>query len=119
MIDLVAPIKEVTVYADRALITRGGTVSLAAGEHELRINNLPQFIRDSLRAAGQRPVGTRILNVHITTAYYTRPAETDLMVLQNELEQLQQTKQILAAQHPAHIPCCALLAYPGQVFRRV
>ena len=58
MIDLVAPIKEVTVYADRALITRGGTVSLAAGEHELRINNLPQFIRDSvsLPPAGLSPI---------------------------------------------------------------
>ncbi len=101
MIDLVAPIKEVTVYADRALITRGGTVSLAAGEHELRINNLPQFIRDSLRAAGQGPEGTRILNVDITTAYYSRPPETDLMVLQNELEQLQQSKQLLEARQAA------------------
>src|SRR5258708_16530398 len=100
MIDLVAPIKEVTVYADRALITRGGTVSLAAGEHELRINNLPQFIRDSLRAAGQGPEGTRILNVDITTAYYSRPPETDLMVLQNELEQLQHSTQLSQARPP-------------------
>lgn len=101
MIDLVAPIKEVTVYADRALITRGGIVSLAAGEHELRINDLPQFIRDSLRAAGQGPEGTRILNVDITTAYYSRPPETDLTVLHNELEQLQQRKQLLEARQAA------------------
>src|SRR5258708_13264662 len=101
MIDLVAPIKEVTVYADRALIVRGGTVSLAAVEHELRINNLPQFIHDSLRAAGQGPQGARILNVDITTAYYSRPPETDLTVLHNELEQLQQSKQLLEARQAA------------------
>lgn len=101
MMDFVAPIKEVTVYADRALITRGGTVNLAAGEHELRINDLPQFIRDSLRAAGQGPGGTRILNVDITTAYYSRPPEADLVTLQNELEQLQQSKQLLEARQAA------------------
>src|SRR5258706_14993256 len=101
MIDLVAAIKEVTVYADRALIVRGGTVSLTAGESELRINDLPQFIHDSLRAAGQGPQGARILNVDITTAYYSRPPETDLMVLQNELEQLQQSKQLLEARQAA------------------
>lgn len=101
MIDLVAPIKEVTVYADRALITRGGIVSLAAGEHELRINDLPQFIRDSIRAAGQGPQGARILNVDITTAYYSHPPEADLTALQNELEQLQQNKQLLEARQAA------------------
>src|SRR5437879_1843315 len=101
MIDLVSPIKEVTVYADRALITRGGIVSLAAGEHELRINDLPQFIHDSLRAAGQGPQGALILNVDITTAYYSRPPEADLTALHNELEQLQQNKQLLEARQAA------------------
>ncbi len=97
MADLEAPIKEVTVYSDRALVTRRSTMQLEAGEHELRINNLPQFIRDSLRAAGQGPEGTRILNVDVTTAFYSRPPEEELQILQNELEQLQQNKQILKA----------------------
>src|SRR5260370_17801905 len=101
MIELVAPSKEVTVYADRALIVGGGTVSLTAGESELRINDLPQFIHDSLRAAGQGLQGARILNVDITTAYYSRPPETDLTVLHNELEQLQQSKQLLEARQAA------------------
>ena len=75
MAELEAPIKDVTVYADRALITRRGTLSLEAGEHELHINNLPQFIRDSLRTAGKGPEGTRILNVDVTTAFYSQPPE--------------------------------------------
>ncbi|MBV9259720.1 MAG: mucoidy inhibitor MuiA family protein [Ktedonobacteraceae bacterium] len=97
MAELEAPIKEVTVYSDRALITRRGTIQLETGEHELRINNLPQFIRDSLRASGQGPEGTRILNVDVTTAFYSRPPEEELLNLQNALEQLQQNKQLLKA----------------------
>src|ERR1700730_16025160 len=97
MAELEAPIKDVTVYSDRALITRGGAIQLEAGEHELRINNLPQFMRDSLRAAGQGPEGTRILNVDVTTAFYSRPPEEELLNMQNTLEQLQQNKQLLQA----------------------
>jgi uncharacterized protein (TIGR02231 family) len=101
MTDLEAPIEDVTVYADRALITRRGSIHLEAGEHELRINNLPQFIRDSLRAAGQGPQGTRILNVDIATAFYSRPPETELLTLQTELDLLQQKKQLLTARQSA------------------
>src|SRR5579885_1892546 len=97
MIDLDAPITEVTVYADRALVTRKGSIHLEAGEHELRINDLPQFIRDSLRAAGQGPQGTRILNVDIATAFHSRPPEADLVTLQTEREQLLQKRQLLKA----------------------
>jgi len=97
LVDIEAPVREVTVYADRALITRRGSVPLEVGEHELRINDLPQFLRDSLRAAGRGPEGTRILNVDITTAFYSRPPEGDLLALQNELDLLVQNKQLLEA----------------------
>lgn len=101
MTDLTAPITEVTVYADRALITRAGTIQLEAGEHELRINDLPQFVRDSLRASGQGPQGSRILNVDITTTFYSRPPEAEILTLQIELEQLQQKAQLLHARQDA------------------
>src|SRR5436305_6619950 len=101
MIDLVASIKEVTVYADRALVTRYGNTSLEAGEHELRVNDLPQFLRDSLRAAGQGPQGTRILNVDVSTAFHSRPPESELQSLLQELELLRQNKQLLEARQGA------------------
>jgi len=101
LIDLEAPIKEVTVYADRALVTRQGSVELEAGEHEVRINTLPQFLRDSLRAAGRGPQGTRILNVDITTAFLSRPPEAKLLALQDELERLVQNQQLLEARRSA------------------
>src|SRR5881398_511166 len=101
MIDLDAPIKEVTVYAERALVTRRGSINLEAGEHELRVNDLPQFLRDSLRAAGQGPQGTRILNVDVSTAFHSRPPESELQSLLQELEMLQQNKQLLEARQGA------------------
>lgn len=101
MIDLEAPIKEVTVYADRALVTRCGDIELEAGEHELRINNLPQFLRDSLRASGRGPKGIRILNVDITTAFRSRPPEAEVITLQDELERLVQNQQLLEARRSA------------------
>ena len=101
MIDLEAPIKEVTVYSDRALITRRGSIQLEAGEHELRVNNLPQFLRDSLRAAGHGTKGIRILNVDVSTAFLSRPPEAELVSLQDELERLVQKQQLLEARRNA------------------
>ncbi len=101
MIDLDAPINYVTVYADRALVTRQGKISLEAGEHELRINTLPQFQRDSLRAAGRGPQGTTILNVDVTNAFFSQPPEAILVKLQGELEQLQQQLQLVKARQDA------------------
>ena len=101
LIDLEAPIKEVTVYADRALVLRSGRIELEIGEHELRVNNLPQFLRDSLRAAGRGSEGIRILNVDITTAFRSRPPEAEVVALQDELERLTQNQQLLEARRSA------------------
>ena len=101
MTDLVAPIKEVTVYADRALITRAGSLHLAAGEHELRVNDLPSFLRESLRASGQGPRGARILDVDINTAFYSHPPESELLALQTACDLLQQRVDIIRARQEA------------------
>ncbi|GCE06276.1 mucoidy inhibitor MuiA family protein [Dictyobacter aurantiacus] len=101
MTDITAPITAVTVYADRALVTRKGKVTLEAGEHEVRVNNLPQFLRDSLRASGHGPQGTRILNVDITTAFYPQPPEEDLARIQTELDALQHQQKLLQARQEA------------------
>ena len=101
MTDLVAPITDVTVYADRALVTRRAHISLEAGEHTLLVNNLPQFVRKSLRASGQGPQGTRILNVDIGTTFYSRPPEAELQALTETIERLNLQKQLLQARQDA------------------
>lgn len=101
MTDIVAPITEVTVYADRALVTRAGSIHLSAGEHELRVNDLPRFLRESLRASGQGPQGTRILNVDLTTTFYSRPPENEIQILQAACDLLQQQIDLLIARQAA------------------
>ncbi|HEY0752748.1 MAG TPA: mucoidy inhibitor MuiA family protein [Ktedonobacteraceae bacterium] len=101
MADLVAPIKEVTVYTDRALITRAGSLQLTAGEHELRVNDLSPFLRESLRAAGQGPQGARILDVDIVTAFHSRAPESELQTLQTACDLLQQRIAIISARQEA------------------
>lgn len=101
MTDFAAPIREVTVYADRALITRAGSLHLAAGEHELRVNDLPAFQRESLRATGQGPQGTRILDVDIRTAFHSRPPEDEIQTLRTACDLLQQRLDLLRARREA------------------
>ncbi|MGZ6369012.1 MAG: mucoidy inhibitor MuiA family protein, partial [Ktedonobacteraceae bacterium] len=101
LIDIEATIKDVTVYSDRVLVVRNGKVELEAGEHDLRVNNLPQFLRDSLRATGRGTGEIRILNVDVTTAFRSRPPETELVTLQDELERLTKNQQLLEARKSA------------------
>jgi uncharacterized protein (TIGR02231 family) len=82
-------ISEVTVYTDRARVTRQGTRHLAAGEQTLSIENVPTSMQDdSVRASG-RGEGVRILGVETVRDYITEAPEEDLAALQKELETLQ------------------------------
>jgi conserved hypothetical protein len=101
MPDINAPINTVTIYNDRAQVTRSGTITLEAGEHVLRINELPQFQRDSLRASGRGPQGSRILSIDVSEAYHARPPEAELQRLQSELEELTRQWKLLEAQQGA------------------
>jgi uncharacterized protein (TIGR02231 family) len=101
MSDFIAPITAVTVYNDRALVTRKGTQRLEAGEHELHVNGLPQFLRDSLRATGRGPQGTRILSVDVSNEYHARAADEEIERLQSELDTLKQHQSLLESQQTA------------------
>ncbi|MEO7021600.1 MAG: mucoidy inhibitor MuiA family protein, partial [Ktedonobacteraceae bacterium] len=73
----------------------------SAGEHELRVNDLPKFLRESLRASGQGPQGTRILNVDLTTTFHSRPPESEIQTLQTACDLLQQQIDLLRARQAA------------------
>ena len=101
MPDIDAPINAVTIYNDRAQITRAGSLTLEAGEHVLRINGLTQFQRDSLRASGRGPQGARILNIDVSDEYHARPPEAESQRLQAELTELTRQWRLLEAQQEA------------------
>jgi uncharacterized protein (TIGR02231 family) len=96
MVKIEAPIAEVTVYSDRARITRRGSVHLTAGEHNLTLDGLPTTIQDdSVRVSG-RGANARILGMDLSREFITVDPETDLAELKSRLETLQDEDRSLA-----------------------
>ena len=83
-------IESVTVYPERALVTRRGAATLeTAGEHTLRISGLPQTVlRNSLRATGTGPAGTRILGIEQVAEIHPAPPEEDARRLRDGIARL-------------------------------
>lgn len=85
-----APIVAVTVYADRARVTRRAAVSLPAGEHRLRLGPLPLGLRrDSLRVGGRGPA--TVLGVDLGTRHQARSID-------EQAQELEQRRRTLAAE---------------------
>jgi uncharacterized protein (TIGR02231 family) len=67
----------VTVFPDRARVTRRGRATLEPGQHRLEITGLPiALLPDSLRAAGRGTARARLLGVSAAVVHFTQtPAE--------------------------------------------
>lgn len=86
---LPSTIQAVTVYSDRALITRHAEVELGAGEHELVFENLPaQLDNDSLQVAASATVAATILDVTSTQVSLNNSANERLQKLDQQLTDL-------------------------------
>jgi uncharacterized protein (TIGR02231 family) len=96
-LDLATTISAVTVYPDRAQITRTGATRLdAPGEHTLRIGGLPlALLPDSVRASGKGPSGMRILAVEQSHQANPSAPEETIKALQGEIERLERELALL------------------------
>ncbi|MTJ64993.1 mucoidy inhibitor MuiA family protein [Nocardia seriolae] len=80
MVDLETAIAAVTVYPDRARVTRSGKATLEAGEHRIRVSPLPlELVRDSIRVAGRGEV--TVLGVDIVTERQPEPSDEQVAEL--------------------------------------
>ena len=78
---LPSAVASVTVYNDRAAVTRIGQVSLQPGNYLLVFNDLPASIVDqSARVSGQA-AGAQILDVHVETSFLDTIPEDQLHAL--------------------------------------
>ena len=83
-----ASIVAVTVYSDRARVTRRGQIALEPGEHTLTVENLPITLdEDSVRASG-KGAGVVIRGVDVKTEYLDDPLEFDRSGLEERMEAL-------------------------------
>ncbi|HEX8227993.1 MAG TPA: mucoidy inhibitor MuiA family protein [Chloroflexia bacterium] len=94
-------IAEVTVYTDRARITRRGSVKLQAGEQRVSVANLPATLQDDTVRAGGRGAGVRILGVEVVRQFVTEAPEANVAELQKQLEALQDQDTALADEDAA------------------
>ncbi|MDZ8221953.1 mucoidy inhibitor MuiA family protein [Nostoc sp. ChiVER01] len=87
----------VTVYADRALVTRRGVVDLTGIEQELVITPVPEMETESVRVSGNGTVGVRMLGVSSDRIYTTEPV-AEIAHLTRQIQQLEAEKRHLQAQ---------------------
>ncbi len=89
----------VTVYSDKALVTRRGMVSLTGQEQELVITSLPVTLEtDSVRVGGTGTVGVKLLGVSSDRIYTTEPVAERVAQLTRQIQQLEAEQRHLQAQ---------------------
>lgn len=95
-------IDAVTVFLDRAEVTRQLDVALRKGAHTIEIKGLPaQLIEASLRATGKGPSGLRIGSVETRRAFGEKAAQEQERKLRAELELLNDRKAQLEGKNQA------------------
>jgi uncharacterized protein (TIGR02231 family) len=91
-------ITEVTVYADRAQVTRTTEVNLPAGKSRAALANLPvNLLDDSVRAAGQGTEPVTIQDVEARCIVHERVRNEKAAALESELETLRDQQASLDA----------------------
>ncbi len=86
----------ITVYRDRALVTRDARVELTPGEHRLLFEPLPAGLAEqSVRVRGEGTARVTILGVEIQQAYPAEHIQARVRELENEIRQLRYESDIV------------------------
>ncbi|NJK70245.1 MAG: mucoidy inhibitor MuiA family protein [Microcoleus sp. CSU_2_2] len=87
-------ISEVTVYTDRARVTRRGTVALTGNETALTLASLPATIQtESVRATGSGTIAVRLLGVRSETVFSSEPVVDRIAELTQQIKELETQKR--------------------------
>lgn len=90
-------ISTVTVYSDRAMVTKVASVDLQPGVCEVRIENVPATIfEDSIRASGKGSAEAKITGLGIKKVFLERADDERVKVLEAEVRQLEDRDRELA-----------------------
>ena len=97
-ITTVSRVTEVTVYPDRAQVTRSTEVSLAAGENRIVFAELPVALADdSVRASGIAATSVTIQDVEVRTVVREQAADAAAIELEKRLQLLRDENAALDA----------------------
>ena len=93
---IAAPIAEVTVYTNQALVTRRGMVSLTGSERELVISGLPLTLQtDSVRAKVGNSVSEKLLGVRTEKVFASETFAKRIVQIGQQIRQLEEQQRYL------------------------
>lgn len=100
-------VSDVTVYPDRARVTRSARIELDPGTYQLEIADLPRVLdRSSVRASAKGTARARLLGVNVHDTHYVatpveqvRELEMQIETRQDELNALQAQSTLLEKEH--------------------
>lgn len=86
---LPSSIGAVTVYQDRAVVTRAASSELAAGEHELVLENLPASLQEnSLQVSAKSTGQATLLDVKVSDVYQAATANERVRHIEAQIDKL-------------------------------
>lgn len=89
-------ITAVTVYGDRAIVTRVASSDLTGGEHVVVFENLPTALMDqSLQASGRGVAGATILDVSAQNIFAESTANERVKAVEDQIKGLQKQRRIM------------------------
>ncbi|NLE45624.1 MAG: mucoidy inhibitor MuiA family protein [Chloroflexi bacterium] len=87
-------IAQVTVFPDRAQVTRRGTVSLGSGHHRLEVTDLPSSIDvDSVRVAAEGTARALLIGLDVRREHYVDTPADRVRELEREIEGLEREQE--------------------------
>lgn len=98
-IDTSSRISAVTVYADRARVTRAAEVSLPEGESVVRLGGLPADLDPSSVQAGGTGTGVKILGLEIRDVFFDQAVNPRVRELEGQLQALEDQEATLVAKN--------------------
>jgi uncharacterized protein (TIGR02231 family) len=88
----------ITVYPDRARVTRSGKIALQSGETQLELTDLPITMNpDSARVIARGTAPARLLGLQIQRAFYAEAPAEQVRALESQIETLQDEMSALDA----------------------
>jgi uncharacterized protein (TIGR02231 family) len=98
MPELVSTLDAVTVFPDRARVTRRGRLSVEPGGHTLEVTDLPlALVQDSVRASGRGTARARLLGIRTEIRNYRETPAEAARNLEAQIQSLQDSDADLAA----------------------
>ncbi|BCO11349.1 hypothetical protein GEOBRER4_n1798 [Citrifermentans bremense] len=95
-------IQSVTVFSDRAQVTRRATLSLKAGTNLVNFEDLPQVLdEDSLRAVGKGTAPARIAGITLKRVFLDRSRDQRVREIEDEIASLTRQVESIEAKRKA------------------